>query len=69
MRDYKPVDTSLRPVPGGFIQRVNIGDRWQWFCYDENREPIPSLGWKLKTRAQAEYRIYRHVQDKKKGLV
>lgn len=35
------VNTNLRVVAGGYIERIWMGDHWAWRSYDENRNPLP----------------------------
>ena len=35
------VNTQLRRVPGGFIARTYLGDRWGWRLFDAKGQPLP----------------------------
>jgi hypothetical protein len=59
------VNTSKRPVPGGFIQRKWLGDKYSWRCFDEAGNPISVLGVFPKTMVAATAHVAEHAARKK----
>lgn len=41
MRRLKAINQEKREVNGGFVQRINLGDRWAWRTYDAQGKLLP----------------------------